>query len=47
MTGFETVVIVALLGIWSCVGVIYTNSRKASKQFDEIVSLLGQIASQR
>ena len=30
---FETWVSVALLGLWSCVGVLYNNSRKASRQF--------------
>jgi hypothetical protein len=29
---FELWVSVALLGVWSCVGAIYNNSRKASKQ---------------
>ena len=36
---------VALLGLWSCVGVMYRNSRKASGQMDEIVALLKQIAA--
>jgi len=44
MTGFETWVSIALFGLWSCVGVIYNNSRKASKQMDDVVRLLGQIA---
>jgi len=42
---FELWVSVALLGVWSCIGVIYNNSRKASKQMDEVVRLLAEIAS--
>lgn len=42
---FEAWVSIALLGLWSCVGVIYTNSRKASRQMDEIVRLLKEIAA--
>jgi hypothetical protein len=38
---------IALLGLWSCVGVIYRNSRKASRQLDEIVRLLGVIAESK
>lgn len=38
---------VALLGLWSCVGVMYANSRKASKQLDEIVRLLKEIAGNK
>jgi hypothetical protein len=45
MTGFALWVSLALLGLWSCVGVIYRNSRKASRQLDEIVSLLKVIAT--
>lgn len=41
---FEIWVSVALLGLWSCVGVIYNNSRKASRQIDEVVRLLAAIA---
>jgi len=41
---FEIWVSIALLGLWSCVGVIYTNSRKASRQMDEVVKLLQEIA---
>lgn len=44
---FELWVSVALLGLWSCVGVIYRNSRKTSRQFDEIVRLLGVIAEKK
>lgn len=44
---FELWVSVALLGVWSCVGVIYNNSRKASKQMDEAVKLLAEIAAKR
>ena len=42
---FELWVSVALLGLWSCIGVIYNNSRKASKQMDEVVRLLAEIAA--
>jgi len=42
---FEIWVSVALLGLWSCVGVMYRNSRKASRQLDEIVRLLGEVAA--
>jgi hypothetical protein len=38
---------IALLGLWSCVGVMYNNSRKASRQLDEIVGLLTRIANQK
>ncbi|HUF46513.1 MAG TPA: hypothetical protein VMM93_01795 [Vicinamibacterales bacterium] len=41
---FELWVSVALLGVWSCIGVFYNNSRKASKQMDEVVKLLAEIA---
>jgi hypothetical protein len=44
---FEIWVSVALLGLWSCVGVIYRNSRKASRQMDEIVALLREIAGKK
>ena len=44
---FEVWVSVALLGLWSCVGVIYRNSRKASKQMDQIVGLLTEIAARK
>ena len=42
---FHIWVSVALLGLWSCVGVMYSNSRKASRQLDDVVRLLTQIAS--
>jgi hypothetical protein len=42
---FEIWVSIALLGLWSCVGVIYNNSRKASRQLDEAVRLLAEIAA--
>ena len=38
---------IALLGLWSCVGVIYRNSRKASRQLDEVVRLLTIIAEKK
>jgi hypothetical protein len=44
---YEIWVSIALLGLWSCVGVIYSNSRKASRQLDEMVLLLKQIAAKR
>jgi hypothetical protein len=43
-TLFDIWVGIALPGLWSCVGVIYRNSRKASRQLDEIVRLRGVIA---
>ena len=42
---FEIWVSVALLGLWSCVGVIYNNSRRASRQMNEVVRLLAEIAA--
>ena len=42
---FELWVSIALLGVWSCVGVIYHHSRKASRQMDEVVRLLAEIAA--
>lgn len=42
---FELWVSIALLGVWSCIGVIYNNSRKTSKQMDEVVKLLAVIAA--
>ena len=44
---FEIWVSVALLGLWSCVGVLYNNSRKASRQFDEMVRLLAAIEARK
>jgi len=44
---FEIWVSVALLGLWSCVGVIYNNSRKTTRQFDEVVRLLTVIAEKK
>ena len=41
---FEAWVGIALLGLWSCVGVIYRNSRKTSQQMDQIVQLLTVIS---
>lgn len=41
---FEIWASIALLGLWSCVGVMFNNSRKASRQLDEVVSLLRRIA---
>jgi hypothetical protein len=42
---YEIGVSVALLGLWSCVGVMYRNSRKASRQMDVMVQLLKEIAA--
>ena len=44
---FNIWVSIALLGLWSCVGVIYRNSRKASRQLDEVVRLLTIIAEKK
>ena len=44
---YEIWVSVALLGLWSCVGVIYTNSRKASRQMDDVMRLLAEIAAKK
>ena len=44
---FSLWVSIALLGLRSCVGVMYHNSRKASRQLDEIVILLTRIADQK
>lgn len=44
---YEIWVSIALLGLWSCVGVMYNNSRKASRQLDEIVRLLTEIAARK
>lgn len=41
---YELWVSIALLGLWSCVGVLYTNSRKTSRQMDEVVRLLQGIS---
>lgn len=43
---FEAWVSLALLGIFSCVSVIYTNSRKNTVQLQEMVKLLSRIAEQ-
>lgn len=42
---FELWVSVALLGLWSCVGVIYRNSRRSARQMDDVVRLLTDIAA--
>lgn len=42
---FEIWVSIALLGLWSCVGVIYRNNRKTALQMDDVVRLLAQIAA--
>jgi hypothetical protein len=46
MSPFEVWAGIALLGLWSCVGVMYRNSKKTSRQLDEIVRLLTRIAPQ-
>ena len=40
----ETFLLLCVVGIFSCVSVIYANSRKNTKQLDEVVGLLRQIA---
>jgi len=40
---FELWVSIALLGIWSCVGVMYSNSKKSARQLEEITQLLRQV----
>lgn len=40
----ESFMLLCVVGIFSCVSVIYANSRKNTKQLDEIVGLLHQIA---
>ena len=42
----EIFMLLCVVGIFSCVSVIYANSRKSTKQLDEIVRLLRQIAEQ-
>ncbi len=42
---FELWVSIALLGLWSCVGVMYRNSRKSAQQMDDVVRLLREIAA--
>ena len=37
---FAAWVSVALLGLWSCVGVLYRNSKKNTRQFQEMIDLL-------
>lgn len=41
---FTVWVSIALLGLWSCVGVIYRNSKKNTKQLESIIDLLSRIA---
>jgi hypothetical protein len=38
---------VALLGLWSCVGVICINSRKASRQLNEVVTPVTVVAEKQ
>ena len=45
MIVYQIWVSIALLGLWSCVGVMYSVSRKASRQLDQIVKLLAEIAA--
>jgi hypothetical protein len=44
---FELWVSLALLGIWSCVGVMYVNSKKTVKQLNEVTRLLAEIAARK
>jgi len=41
------VVSIALLGLWSCIGVMYRNSRKTTQQMDDVVRLLSAIAAKK
>jgi hypothetical protein len=43
---FEIWVSVALLGIWSCLGAMYRNSKTSSKQMEEMIRLLKHAANQ-
>ena len=40
----EIVTLLCVVGIFSCVSVIYANSRKNTKQLEEITGLLRKIA---
>lgn len=40
----EGLTLLCVVGIFSCVSVIYRNSRKTSKQLEEITGLLRKIA---
>ncbi len=44
---FEIWVSVALLGIWSCVGVMYSNSKSLVKKLDEAIRILEQMATRQ
>jgi len=33
--------------LWSCVGVLYNNSRKGARQMDDVVRLLAEIAAKK
>ena len=37
---FEIWVSIALLGLWSCVGVMYRRGKQTTQQLDKIISLL-------
>lgn len=37
------ITMVSVIGMYSCVGVIYRNSKKSSKQLDEIIMLLREL----
>jgi len=39
---FTIWVSVSLFGLWSCVGVIYRNSKKNTRQFERMIDLLSQ-----
>ena len=46
--GFISIwVAIALLGIWTCVGVSYRNSRTNVQQFDRIIALLEEARERR
>ena len=42
----EIVTLLCVIGIFSCVSVIYGNSRKNTKQLEEITGLVRKIAEQ-
>jgi hypothetical protein len=39
----EIINLIVLIGIWSCIGVIYKNSKKNTKVFEEIVKKLEEL----
>ncbi len=43
MGGLGVIALVSVIGIFSCVGVIYKNSKKNVKQLDRVIELLEDI----